>query len=184
MSSKLSVEDVLANLEERATFHREQEALHAQQETHHRDQRALHAAELEKVLQSLETFRTAASTAVDLAQTVTRKTVPATEEPRLPPPGRLMAGRLVRMVAESPDLAEPFVPATVAAEVNRRFASQLEEARQLASGLGHPAPDARRGQAQARPQRDCVQRGAVRAAVTVREPPPGHKCPGYVKEAG
>lgn len=127
MSSKLSVEDVLANLEERATFHREQEALHAQQETHHRDQRALHAAELEKVLQSLETFRTAASTAVDLAQTVTRKTVPATEEPRLPPPGRLMAGRLVRMVAESPDLAEPFVPATVAAEVNRRFASQLKK---------------------------------------------------------
>jgi hypothetical protein len=126
MSSKLSVEDVLTNLEERAAFHREQEGLHAQQEAHHRDQRALHAAELEKVLQSLETFRTAASSAVDLAQPVARKTVPA-EEPELPPPGRLMAGRLVRRVAESPGLAEPFVPATVAAEVNRRFASQLEK---------------------------------------------------------
>ncbi len=127
MSSKLSVEDVLANLEERAVFHREQEALHAQQEAHHRDQRALHAAELEKVLQSLETFRPAASTAVDLAQKVVRKPAPAAEEPTLPPPGRLLAGRLVRMVAGSPDLAEPFAPATVAAEVNRRFASHLEK---------------------------------------------------------
>ncbi len=99
MSSKLSVEALLANLEERAAFHREQEALHAQKETHHRDQRAVHAAELEKVLQSLETFRTAAASAVDLARPVAPKGVPAPEEPKLPPPGRLMAGRLVRRVA-------------------------------------------------------------------------------------
>ena len=121
MSSKLSIEDVLANLEKQSAFHREQEAFHAQKESHHRDQRAAHAAELEKVLQSLETFRTAAASAVDLAQTVARQS----QEPELPPPGRLMAGRLVRLVAESPGLAEPFVPATVAAEVNRRFASHL-----------------------------------------------------------
>lgn len=126
MSSKLSVEEVLANLEERAAFHREQEALHAKQENHHRDQRALHAGELEKVLQSLETFRVAASAAVGLAQTVVRKPVPIVEE-ELPLPGRLLAGRLVRRVAESPGLAEPFAPATVAEEVNRRFASHLEK---------------------------------------------------------
>ncbi|HEV8579417.1 MAG TPA: hypothetical protein VGX68_10075 [Thermoanaerobaculia bacterium] len=36
MGSKLSVEDVMANLEARAAFHREQEA-------HHRDQEAFHA---------------------------------------------------------------------------------------------------------------------------------------------
>lgn len=125
MSSKLSVEDVLANLEARAAFHREQEGLHAQQEAHHRDQRVAHAAELEKVLQSLETFRTAASSAVDLAQPVARKTVPVAEGPKLPPPGRLRAGRLVRLVAES--LEEPFVPAAVAAEANRRFASHLKK---------------------------------------------------------
>lgn len=123
MSSKLSVEDVLANLEERAKFHREQEAFHAQKESHHRDQRAAHAAELEKVLHSLETFRTAATSAVDLAQTVARQS----QEPELPPPGRLMVGRLVRLVAESPGLAEPFAPATVAEEVSRRFASHLKK---------------------------------------------------------
>jgi hypothetical protein len=80
---------------------------------------------LEKVLQSLETFRTAAASAVDLAQPVARQPVTAPEEPELPPSGRLMVGRLVRRVAESPELAEPFVPATVAAEVNRRFAGHL-----------------------------------------------------------
>lgn len=127
MSSKLSVEDVLANLEERATYHREQEAFHAEKESHHRDQRAAHAAELEKVLQSLETFRAAATAAVDLAQPVARQPAPPPQEPKLPPPGRLRAGRLVRRVAQSSELEEPFVPATVAAEVNRRFASHLEK---------------------------------------------------------
>lgn len=126
MGAKLSVDDVLANLEERAKFHREQEALHAEKESHHRDQRAVHAAELEKVLQSLETFRAAAASAVDLAQPVARPVV-ARKEPELPPPGRLRAGRLVRLVAESPELEEPFGPADVAEEVNRRFSKHLEK---------------------------------------------------------
>ncbi|HEX9942404.1 MAG TPA: hypothetical protein VGG03_10335, partial [Thermoanaerobaculia bacterium] len=77
MSSKLSVEEVLSNLEARAVFHRDQEALHAQQEVHHREQRALHAAELEKVLQSLKAFRAAAPSAVELARSVAPKSVPA-----------------------------------------------------------------------------------------------------------
>jgi hypothetical protein len=123
MSSKLSIEDVLANLEAQAKLHREQEAFHAQKESHHRDQRAVHAAELEKVLHSLETFRTAAASAVDLAQTVAR----LSQEEELPPPGRLMAGRLVRLVAESPGLKEPFVPTEVAEEVNRRFGEHLKK---------------------------------------------------------
>jgi hypothetical protein len=38
MSSKLSVEEVLSNLERRAVFHREQEALHARQAVHHQEQ--------------------------------------------------------------------------------------------------------------------------------------------------
>ena len=46
MSAKLSVEDVVANLEARAAFHGEQEALHAQQEVHHREQRTAHAASI------------------------------------------------------------------------------------------------------------------------------------------
>jgi len=127
MSSKLSVEEVLSNLEERAAFHRSQKALHAQQEAHHREQCAHHAAELEKVLQSLEAFRSVAATAVDLAQPLPSPPEPApsaAEEP-LPPPGRFMVSRLLRRVIESPSLPEPFGAAAVAAEANRRFKDRL-----------------------------------------------------------
>jgi len=36
-----------------------------------------------------------------------------------------MASRLMQLVIESPDLGEPFGPAAVAEETNRRFASRL-----------------------------------------------------------
>ena len=129
MSSKLSVEELLANLEKRAVFCREQEAFHAQQEVHHREQRELMAAELEKVLQSLEALRTVSATAVELVRPLETAAVPAAppKEEKLPPPGRLMVSNLLRIVAESPDLAEPFGATAVAAEANRRFASRLSK---------------------------------------------------------
>jgi hypothetical protein len=112
MSSKLSVEDVLSQLEKRAAFHREQEALHRE--------------ELEKVLQSLEAFRTVAANAVDLAdlaQPAAAKSVSREEE--LPPPGRLQISRLLRSVILSPSLAEPFGASVVATEANRRIRDRL-----------------------------------------------------------
>ena len=123
MSSKLSIEEVLDNLEKRAAFHRDREAFHGQQEAHHQEQRALHAAELEKVLQSLESFRTIAATAVDLAQPVPVKRI--TEPEKLPPPGRKMVSQLLRLIVQNPSFAEPFGPAAVVAEANRRFADRL-----------------------------------------------------------
>ena len=129
MSSKLSVEEVLANLEQRAVALREQEAFHAQQEVHHREQRALCAAELEKVLQSLEAFRTVSATAVDLVRPLAASAVPrgTAEEEELPPPGRLQVSRFLRIVVESPGLEEPFGATAVAEEANRRFADHLRE---------------------------------------------------------
>lgn len=125
MSSKLSVDEVLANLEQRAAFHREQEALHAEREIHHAEQRALHAAELGKVLQSLESFRAAAA-AVDLARPPEREPVPAAaDEEKLPPPGRLSVSRLLRRTVER--LEEPFGATALAEEANRRFAAHLEK---------------------------------------------------------
>ena len=131
MTSSLSVEEVLSNLEQRAAFHRDQEALHAQQEGHHREQRALHAAELEKVQQSLDAFRSVAASAVELARPVAAAaaTVPVAQEvEELPPPGRFMVARLLRLVAESATFPEPFGPSAVAAEANRRFRERLSRA--------------------------------------------------------
>ena len=123
MSLKLSVEEMLSHLERRVVSLREQEALHARQEVHHREQRALVAAELEKVAQSLESFRGVAMAAADLVGPVEVK--PAAEE--LPPPGRLMVGRLIQLAVEGPGLQEPFSPDAVAVEANRRFADRLDK---------------------------------------------------------
>jgi hypothetical protein len=38
-----------------------------------------------------------------------------------------MVGRLLRLAVESPDLEEPFGPAALAAEANRRFADRLRK---------------------------------------------------------
>ncbi|HEX3530634.1 MAG TPA: hypothetical protein VH988_26525 [Thermoanaerobaculia bacterium] len=125
MSSKRSIEEVLSNLETRAVFLRERQTFHAQQEVHHREQRAAFAAELEKVQQNLDAFRAAIASTADLAAPGSVPVAP--DEAELPPPGRLMVGRLLRLVVESPGLEEPFGPTAVAAEANRRFPDRLRE---------------------------------------------------------
>jgi hypothetical protein len=130
MTGKLSVEDVLATLEARAVFHREQEALHAQQETLHREQRALHAAELEKVEKSLESFRAAAPQALELARQVmgtpAQNTGPASPSFEIPASGRVSESRLIRAVAEYSETPEPFGASIVTREVDRHFGYLLK----------------------------------------------------------
>jgi hypothetical protein len=129
MTAKLSVEDVLATLEERAVFHREQEALHAQREVHHREQRTLHAAELARVQESLESFRAAAPKALELARERVGARQESTPDPAaledLTYTGRLPATRLLRRVVANWNPQEQFGPTDIAAEVNRRYRGQL-----------------------------------------------------------
>jgi hypothetical protein len=134
MTAKLSVEEVLASLEARTVFHREQEAFHAEREVHHREQRTLHAAELARVQESLESFRAAAPTALDLARESVGPAPPAattTPDPAtledLTASGRLLGSRLLRRVVANWDTKEQFGPSDVAAEVNRRYRGQLKK---------------------------------------------------------
>ena len=133
MSAKLSVEEMLAELEKREAFHRDQEAFHGEQEGFHgqqqvlhREQQAVHAAELEKVRQGLATFRVAAASAVELVGPL-KPSAPPAAAPKLPPPGKKFVSGLLWQVAASPELQEPFGPAAVAAEANRRFKAHLRE---------------------------------------------------------
>jgi hypothetical protein len=125
MSSKLSVAEVLENLESRAAFHREREAFHAGQEEQHRQERTRHAAELEKVLHNLETFRSASSSAVELVQQAHPAPEPTVPHLELPASGKVMVSRMIRAVVESQGDGEPFGASLVTAEVNRRFAGRL-----------------------------------------------------------
>ena len=125
MSSKLSVAEVLSNLESRAAFHREREAFHAAQEEQHRQERARHAAELEKVLHNLEAFRAASSSAVEIVQQAIPASEPTGPQVELPASGNPMASRFIRAVIESRPEGEPFGASLVTAEVNRRFGDRL-----------------------------------------------------------
>jgi DinB family len=67
MAAELSFETIVSRLEAQIAFDREREAFHAGQEAFHREQRALFAAELEKLTSILESFKTAATAATELA---------------------------------------------------------------------------------------------------------------------
>lgn len=134
MSAKLSVEDVLATLEARLVFHRDQEALHAEKEVHHREQRALHAAELARVQESLASFRAAAPAALELARERVGPVPESAPDPAVlealedvAASGRTPRSRRIRRVVASWDRPEPFGPSDVAAEVNRRYHLQLKK---------------------------------------------------------
>src|SRR3954447_2983514 len=67
MSKALSVTQMLDHLEARIAHLRDRRAFHAEQEAHHREQLALHDAELQKVLERFEAFKTAAEAAAEVA---------------------------------------------------------------------------------------------------------------------
>ncbi|HWM92773.1 MAG TPA: hypothetical protein VN493_18560 [Thermoanaerobaculia bacterium] len=125
MGSKLSVSQVVANLEARLAFHRQQEAFHSQQEGHHREQRALHAAEMEKVQTRLEPFRAAAESVEELAEEPVPGLKPKQQAPDFGP-GRPNPTRVIRAVVGSYDAGESFGANSVAAEVNRRHPDKLD----------------------------------------------------------
>jgi hypothetical protein len=123
MTGKLSVEDVLATLEARAVFHREQEA-------HYRAQCALHATELEKVEKSLEAFRAAAPLALELARQVDGAAGPLAAAARppveIPVTGRVSESKVIRAVVAYKETPEPFGASIITREVNRHFHDWLK----------------------------------------------------------
>ncbi len=130
MTPDVSVAEVLANLEERIAFHRQQADFHAQQEILHREQNAVHLAELKRVTEHFEAFKSVALPAVEVAR-----------EGRLPPPQpveepednrefigkRILASRLVARVIERMADDATFGARQVTAETNRRYRDKLRK---------------------------------------------------------
>jgi hypothetical protein len=119
MSTKLSLEEILRNLEQQVAFHRDQAALHAQQEELHRSQRAVHEAELEKVSRHLESLRTVAVPASELVAPV----APAKPDVDVGLNPTLTA--LIARILEGRPKDEPFGARAMTAEINRRFRQAL-----------------------------------------------------------
>jgi hypothetical protein len=122
------VAQVLASLEKQLALHQEQERHHAERENFHRQQRGLHAAEVEALAKHYEAFKATAGDAAALAARTAEAAPPTPEAPA--PPVRLEPVRphklIARLVAELPP-GESFTPLKVAAEVNRRYRSELKK---------------------------------------------------------
>lgn len=141
MGAKLSISEVVAGLEARLAYHRQQEAFHVEQEAHHRDQRAAHAADMETVQRKLETFKSAAESVEELARNPdSRSSEP--ESPKVPNPGRgrLTVNKMVRAVVDLKPDGQPFGSYEITQEVNRHFADRLSEpvdVRTISGALRH-----------------------------------------------
>lgn len=124
MDPGISLQQMLASLEEQMDLHREKEAHHAREEAAHREQRALHAAELEALARHYEALKSSAEAAAPLVTRYVPAHPPQPEESlqeTLPAGKPVIRRRLVeRVIAEMPK-GEVFSPTSIAAAVNRRF---------------------------------------------------------------
>jgi hypothetical protein len=126
MSTKLSVAEILAKLEARIEFHRQQASHHVERETWHREQSAHHSAELQKVLARFEAFKATATEAAELAvESVIPQPVTAPVDD-LPPGRRFTKAKLIFRVVEDQEKGKPFNATQITAEVNRRFRERLK----------------------------------------------------------
>jgi hypothetical protein len=132
MSLKLSVGEMLDNLERKIALHREQAALHAREEELHRGQRVLHEAELETATRYFEALRAAAVPAAEMAlhPPSAEPAVPTTTEASTDDAQAGLHPRLndfISRILESRSGGEPFGPTAMTEEINRRFRSRLDK---------------------------------------------------------
>lgn len=127
MDAKLSISEVVAGLEVRVAYHRQQEAFHAEQAVFHEEQRAAHAADLELVQRKLETFRQAAESVEDLARNPDPRALEP-EIPKVPDLGRSRptVNRMVRAAVGLKREGQPFGPYEITMDVNRLFEDKLD----------------------------------------------------------
>lgn len=126
MSTQVSLPEMLADLERRFAFHREQEETHAQQETLHRDERARHAAAAEAAAQQLAALQAAASGAEAFLREAAPLPVPLVQpEPKPETEAPSLVSRMIALVIKEWPADRSFGARAVTAEVNRRFAEDL-----------------------------------------------------------
>ena len=144
MSLKLSLGEIIANLEARIVFHRDQAALHTKQEEHHREQRTLHEADLQKVTEHCEALKAVAGPAAELALPTSPGVVPSTSAGTAPaarpeaapgPPPNLSV-LILQLLKAHPD-GEPFGKTSMAAAIRQRIrdANKPLDPRSVSSAL-------------------------------------------------
>lgn len=128
MGSNPSLTEMIAQLEAKVAYHKEQEGLHTTQEAFHAEQKVVHQAEHQKALESLQALKAAGETAGEiLVDFKTSASAPA------PLPENFRAGdwhwlsRLINAVVESKAPGETFGPTKVTREIQERWGSKLHQ---------------------------------------------------------
>jgi len=123
MTMKLSVAEILADLETQIGHLESQESFHAQHETVHREQREHYAAELARVRERYDTFKAAALAA---GEVVNREFATAAQQAAADAKVRISTlSKLVLHVVEGKPEQAHFSATTLAQEVNARFGKRL-----------------------------------------------------------
>jgi hypothetical protein len=128
VSSKLSIAEVLVDLEAQIEELEKQDAFHAEREEFHRGQRADCAGKLAKIRTKYEAFQAAASEVAE----VVRKRAPAPPPPPSPissedPGVRTTVSKLVAQIVAGKREDERFTASELAMEINRRFPKSLRQ---------------------------------------------------------
>jgi hypothetical protein len=129
VSSKLSIAEVLVDLEAQIEELEKQDAFHAEREEFHRGQRADCAGKLAKIRTKYEAFQAAASEVAEVVRKRAPAPPPAPSSPILPedPGVRTTVSKLVARVVAGKREDERFTASELAMEINRRFPKSLHQ---------------------------------------------------------
>jgi hypothetical protein len=123
MNANLSIAQILADLETQIGHLESQEAFHARNEETHRGQRELYAAELARVRERYDAFKTAATAA---GEVVNREMVSTAQQAEADARLRIRTlSKLILHVVEGKSEQETFGATTLSQEVNARFGNRL-----------------------------------------------------------
>jgi hypothetical protein len=122
MSRQLSIERVLAELQNRIEHHRSRTAFHAAQEAFHEKEKVRHTAELQTVSERFETFQAAADAVSEL---VARPREEKAIEDSIPASKGAVLSKLVDRLVAAKGPIEPFGATDITRELRERYGTRL-----------------------------------------------------------
>jgi hypothetical protein len=122
MSRQLSIERVLAELQNRIEHHRSRTAFHAAQEAFHEKEKVRHTAELQTVSERFETFQAAADAVSEL---VARPREEKAVEDSIPAGKGAVLSKLVDRLVAAKGPIEPFGATDITRELRERYGTRL-----------------------------------------------------------
>lgn len=126
MGSNVSVTEMLAQLEAKVAYHKQQQEMHERQEAFHAEQKVVHEAEHRKAAERCDAFKAAAAAAGEiLADAVPSAPAEAALPEDFQSGDWRWLSRLMNLVLESKAPNETFGPSSIGREIRERWGAKL-----------------------------------------------------------